>query len=223
MASEQDARAVGHGGGTNLVVNDERILHERGEVMETSEIKIFPKAFWYLRETVEDLRARLEENLVRDRAVALSSGRASDVYIDVKRVLLSPIGLYSATRLLQAAIRELCPEVGAVPIASALCYASTFSPDTRALRAFVVRKTPKRHGTTAWIEGSIPLLQNLRAAIVEDVATTGLSALHAVQKARGAGLIVEHVFSILDRGEGAREAIAREVPYTSLFRLEELS
>jgi orotate phosphoribosyltransferase len=55
-------------------------------------------------------------------------------------------------------------------------------------------------------------------AILEDVITTGASALKAIERARLAGLVVRRVFAIVDRQEeGGREALEREAPVTSLF------
>src|SRR5206468_8416827 len=93
--------------------------------------------------------------------------------------------------------------LGADPISYAISYASanTASP----IRAFTVRKEAKAHGTGKLIEG--PFQEGDRVAIVEDVITTGSSALRAVEAVRLAGGDVLGVLALVDRDEGGREAL----------------
>jgi orotate phosphoribosyltransferase len=93
--------------------------------------------------------------------------------------------------------------LGADPIAYAISYASahTASP----IRAFTVRKETKEHGTGKLIEG--PYREGDRVAIVEDVITTGASALRAAEAVRAAGGSILGVLALVDREEGGREAI----------------
>jgi orotate phosphoribosyltransferase len=93
--------------------------------------------------------------------------------------------------------------LGADPVAYAIAYASGLSAHT--IRAFTVRKEPKSHGTGQLIEG--PFLPGDRVAIVEDVITTGASALRAAIAVRSSGGIVAGVLAVVDRSEGGREAI----------------
>jgi orotate phosphoribosyltransferase len=107
--------------------------------------------------------------------------------------------------------------MGADPLASAVAVISHIAGRPRA--AFYVRKEPKGHGTASWIEGMRGLRAGMPVAVLEDVITTGGSALRAVERARAAGLDVRHVFALVDRDEeGGREAIAQEAPVVSLFR-----
>ena len=90
----------------------------------------------------------------------------------------------------------------------------------RPLLGFFVRKTPKDHGTRQRIEGLD--VAGKTTIILEDVTTTGGSAMQAVEEVRKAGGKVALVLSILDRGEGASELYAAAgVPFKSLFRAEE--
>jgi orotate phosphoribosyltransferase len=93
--------------------------------------------------------------------------------------------------------------LGADPIAYAISYASSLS--VPALRAFTVRKDTKLHGTGKLIEG--PFRQGDNVVIVEDVITTGASALQAIETVAGAGGHVQGVLALVDRNEGGREAI----------------
>jgi orotate phosphoribosyltransferase len=76
------------------------------------------------------------------------------------------------------------------------------------IRAFTVRKEPKSHGTGQLIEG--PFSPGDRVAVVEDVITTGASALRAATAIRSNGGIVAGVLAVVDRSEGGREALEDE-------------
>lgn len=179
-----------------------------------------------------DDRQRLLELLTRrayaKRRVVLASGRASDFYIDCKKVVLTAEGHWLTGRLLYELIREKAPQavgvggltMGADPLASAVSLVSFFGP-TR-LDAFLVRKEPKGHGSGQWIEGLGALTPGAPVAVVEDVVTTGGSALKAVERARAEGLLPVAAFAVVDRQEGGREAIeAAGVGAYSLFTRED--
>ena len=176
----------------------------------------------------EAARARLLE-LMRElaferRTVTLSSGKSSDFYIDSKQAVLTAEGHFLVGKLLYALLERHAPEVeavggltmGADPLASALSLISHIAGRPRA--AFYVRKESKGHGTAAFLEGTRSLRRGMRVAVLEDVITTGGSALRAIERARAHGLEVSHVFALVDRQEeGGREALAREAPVVSLF------
>jgi len=109
--------------------------------------------------------------------------------------------------------------LGADPISYAISYASASSPRPR--RAFTVRKEAKAHGTGKMIEG--PFVSGDRVAIIEDVITTGNSALRAIDAVQAAGGTVLGVLALVDREEGGREAIeARGVPVAALVRAHDV-
>jgi orotate phosphoribosyltransferase len=89
------------------------------------------------------------------------------------------------------------------------------TPPTPPLRAFLVRKESKTHGTGRLIENDIP--RGARVAIFEDVVTTGGSTLEAIRKAESAGLEVAAVLAVVDREQGGAAALAR-YRYHPLFR-----
>jgi orotate phosphoribosyltransferase len=95
--------------------------------------------------------------------------------------------------------------LGADPISYAISYASANSEHP--LRAFTVRKEPKAHGTGKQIEG--PFQAGDRVAVIEDVITTGGSALRAIDAVRAAHGTVVGILALVDREEGGREAIER--------------
>lgn len=93
--------------------------------------------------------------------------------------------------------------LGADPVSYAISYASQLAGTP--LRAFTVRKEAKSHGTGKVIEGAFE--SGDRVVVVEDVITTGGSALRAVESVRAAGGVVVGVFAVVDRSEGGREAL----------------
>ncbi len=139
---------------------------------------------------------------------------------------MSPEGQLLIGRLGLAAVKATGWQVDAVggltlgadPIAYAIAHASALEAERGAgemVRAFTVRKEAKQHGTGRLIEG--PFVAGDRIAVVEDVITTGGSALKAVEAIKAAGGIVVGVLALVDREEGGREAIeATGLPVHSL-------
>jgi orotate phosphoribosyltransferase len=173
-------------------------------------------------------RARLLELLrtlsFERRKVVLASGRESDFYIDCKRTALTAEGHVLVGRLLFDRVRKVRPLVrgvggltlGADPIASAIALTSFLEGE--AVDAFIVRKEPKGHGTGQWIEGRKTIPDGSRVVVIEDVVTTGGSALKAIERCRAEHLVPVACVALVDRLEGGREAIeAQGVPLDPLF------
>lgn len=98
--------------------------------------------------------------------------------------------------------------LGADPIAYAIAHASALEAEAGTggmVRAFTVRKEAKQHGTGKLIEG--PFQPGDRVVVVEDVITTGGSALKAVEAIRAAGGQILGVLALVDREEGGRDAL----------------
>lgn len=106
--------------------------------------------------------------------------------------------------------------MGADPLSSAVSTVSYLGG--RPMPAFYVRKEPKGHGTGQWIEGVKSLRPGMPVAILEDVVTTGGSALKAIGRVREFGLHVSLTVGLVDREEGGREALEKEAPLVTLFR-----
>jgi len=166
----------------------------------------------------------LTELSYEEREVTLASGLKSNFYIDSKQTVLGAEGHYLVGWLFSQILMEKAPEVGAVggltmgadPLASSV---STLSYITgQNLRAFYVRKEPKGHGTGQWIEGAKQVPPGTKVAIVEDVITTGGSALKATERARAHGLDVQIILGLVDREEGGREILEAEAPLFALFK-----
>jgi orotate phosphoribosyltransferase len=153
----------------------------------------------------------LKSRSVRRGEFTLASGNVSDLYIDARLTTMSPDGLALIGPLMLATIRRMkwSPDsiggltLGADPIAYAVSYASNASPPQ--LRAFTVRKEPKLHGTRKLIEG--PFKTGDRVVVVEDVVTSGSSALRAIEAVRDAGGEVVGVVALVDRHEGGTEKL----------------
>jgi orotate phosphoribosyltransferase len=166
----------------------------------------------------------LREHAYQQREVVLSSGLRSNFYIDCKTVTLRGEGHVLIGQLFAEAVQRLAPDavavggltLGADPLASATAMASTQSG--RALDAFIVRKEAKGHGTEKWLEGAGHLPKGAKLVVVEDVVTTGASTLRAIERVREAGFQVVHVLALVDRQEGGREAVEKEVPLFTLFQ-----
>ena len=182
-------------------------------------------------ELFEANRQRLLALLARlsyeEREVTLASGQKSNFYIDCKQSVLTAEGHFLVGSLFGRVLADRAPEVeavggvtmGADPLASAVSTLSYISG--RPLPAFYVRKESKGHGTAAWIEGTKSLRPGMPVAILEDVVTTGGSALKAIARVREHGLKVAIILGLVDREEGGREVLEKEAPLVTLFRRRE--
>jgi len=158
----------------------------------------------------------------------LSSGRTSDLYIDCRLTtmhpeglsLIGPLGLHAIGERGWAAEAVGGLTLGADPVSYAIAYASQLAGIP--VRAFTVRKEAKMHGTGKLIEGAFE--PGDRVVVIEDVITTGGSALKAVDAVRTAGGTVVGVLAVVDREEGGREAIeATGLEVAALARAAELT
>jgi orotate phosphoribosyltransferase len=148
----------------------------------------------------------LAQRSVRRGRFTLASGRDSSHYVDARLTTMSPEGLAVIGPLALAAIREQRWPVDAVggltlgadPIAYATALASVREPPL--VRAFTVRKEAKQHGAGRLIEG--PMREGDRVVIIEDVITTGGSALRAAEAVQRAGATISGILALVDREEG---------------------
>ena len=175
----------------------------------------------------ERLVALLLERSFRVGDFVLSSGARSRFYIDCRTTTTHAEGQAVVGRLGLAALRGagLKPDavggltLGADPVAYSIAHASWIAGDP--VNAFTVRKEPKAHGTGKRVEGCFQ--SGDRVVVVEDVITTGGSALKAIEAVEAEGGQVLAVLSLVDREEGGREAIeARGYPVHALVGVNEL-
>jgi orotate phosphoribosyltransferase len=137
----------------------------------------------------------------------LSSGQSSSYYINGKQVTLHPQGALAIGRILLSVLPTDTQAVagltlGADPIVSAVSVVSAY--ENRPIPALIIRKEAKGHGTMAYIEGP-NLPPGAKVIVLEDVVTTGKSAMKAVERLRDAGYTVDTVISLVDRLQGGAE------------------
>ena len=171
--------------------------------------------------------ALLKEEAYKKGDFKLSSGRKSEHYVNCKPVTLQGDALMFISWCMFECLEEDCDAVGGltlgadplvagVPIVAAI--------EERPMDGLIVRKEPKGHGTKAWIEGP-ELAPGSKVTVLEDVITTGGSAIKAAEKLRDAGYVVENVVAIINRQEGTEADDAMDdadLNLISLFKLEEL-
>lgn len=155
----------------------------------------------------------------------LSSGQPSSYYINGKQVTLHPQGGVAVGRLLLAMVPSESIAVagltlGADPLVTATSVVAAY--EGRSLAALIVRKETKEHGTMAYIEGpSLP--EKSWVTVLEDVVTTGQSALKAADRLRSAGYQVNGVIALVDRLQGAAECYQQaKIPFQSVFTISDL-
>jgi orotate phosphoribosyltransferase len=161
--------------------------------------------------TAETLKRLLASRSVKHGEFVLASGKTSSLYVDARLTTMSPEGmvLIGSLGLEQIVKAGWMPDsvggltLGADPVAYAISHESASQP--KPLRAFTVRKDAKAHGTGKRIEG--PFARGDRVVIIEDVITTGQSALQAIQAVEAAGGQVVGVLSVVDREDGGCDAI----------------
>jgi orotate phosphoribosyltransferase len=153
----------------------------------------------------------LAERSAKRGQFTLASGKQSTFYIDARLTTMSPDGLSIIGPLALSVLQQTGWKIdaiggltlGADPISYAISYSSAHSGHP--LRAFTVRKEAKAHGTGKLLEG--PFRQGDHVAVIEDVLTTGGSALRAIDAVRAAGGTVVGLLALVDREEGGRQAI----------------
>lgn len=157
-----------------------------------------------LRKLLLDLCCQLA---YREGDFVLSSGLRSNYYINGKQVTLHPQGALAVGRLLLDMLPANTEAVagltlGADPLVTAVSVVSAY--ENQPILALIVRKEAKGHGTMAYIEGP-HLPAGGKVVVLEDVVTTGQSAMKAVERLRQAGYIVDRVISLVDRQQGGAE------------------
>jgi orotate phosphoribosyltransferase len=175
-----------------------------------------------LREYLLDLFCQVA---YREGDFLLSSGQRSSYYINGKQVTLHPQGSLAVGRIL---LSMLPPEtqavagltLGADPIVTAVSVVG--ATQGQSIAALIVRKEAKGHGTQAYLEGPTLPTGSL-VVVLEDVVTTGQSALKAVDRLRQAGYRVEQVIALVDRQQGGAELYQQQgLQFDSVFAIADL-
>ncbi|MEL7350076.1 MAG: orotate phosphoribosyltransferase [Cyanobacteria bacterium P01_A01_bin.116] len=155
----------------------------------------------------------------------LSSGKKSTYYINGKQVTLHAQGALMVARLLL----DMLPAgtvgvggltLGADPMVSAVGIVGAY--ENKPVTPLIIRKEAKGHGTRAYIEGP-ELPAGSSVTILEDVVTTGASAMKAVERLREAGYEVNDILALVDRQQGGQELYEKEgLTFKPIFTIEEL-
>lgn len=179
--------------------------------------------------SIAEMKARLKPHVDFLRGdFTLASGKKSDFYINGKTTTLRAEGLNLTARIFLEMLRNVKPDrVGGLTLgADAMIGAVTamsFDAGTP-YEGFIVRKEPKSHGTGQWIEGP-ELKPGQRVAVLEDVVTTGGSAMKAIERIRECqpGVEIVGVFALVDRLDGGREVMEKAgIKLATIFTKDEL-
>ena len=171
------------------------------------------------------LKQLLKEHSLMFGDFTLVSGKKSKYYFDSKKTTLLPEGAYLvAAEILETVTKNGIEAdaiggmtLGADPTVCPVAALSQISGNP--MRAFIVRKEVKDHGTGRQIEGN--LAPGSRVVVVDDVVTTAGSTLRAIEAVEQAGHTVAAVICLVDREEGGTEKLTRW-PYFPLFRRSEI-
>ncbi|HAJ26098.1 MAG TPA: orotate phosphoribosyltransferase [Syntrophus sp. (in: bacteria)] len=167
------------------------------------------------------MKARLIEIIIKksfqyrdNPPFTLASGKTSNYYFNCKPTTLDPEGMNLIGGILFQMLADADVTatggltLGADALANALAVISY--QQGKPIKAFIVRKDVKDHGTKSAIEGGVQ--SGERVVILDDVITTGGSTITAIEKAKGAGLFIDRVIALIDREEGGRENILAHIP-----------
>lgn len=174
----------------------------------------------------QQLLTQLLQFAYQEGDFTLSSGQKSTYYINGKQVTLRAEGALTTGRVLLAMLPAGTAAVagltlGADPIVTAVSVLSALE-STQPIPALIIRKKPKGHGTKAYIEGPT-LPAGAEVVVLEDVVTTGQSAMFAVEKLRDAGYTVNHIISLVDREQGGQELYTAEgIKFEAVFSIRDL-
>ncbi|MFH0913548.1 MAG: orotate phosphoribosyltransferase [Candidatus Omnitrophota bacterium] len=165
-----------------------------------------------LKELKSKLLALLKKEALKKGRFVLSSGKISNYYLDGRIITLTPEGAYLVAGIILELIKDRGidavggPTLGADPIVGAIAALSHLKKIP--LKTFIVRKAVKTYGTQRRIEGP-SLKKKSKVVVVDDVATTGGALIEAKQALDKLGVRVDTAIVIVDRGEGAKENLAK--------------
>ena len=172
----------------------------------------------------EELLKLVKEKAVRKGEYTLSSGKRANYYIDGKQVTLDPQGILLVGKTILAMLHGVQvdavggPTLGADPIATAVALLS--SQTGKPLKAFIVRKEEKKHGTQKRIEGP-ELERGNHVVVVEDIITSGQTVMDSIREVEKQGCRVVKVVCLVDREEGADKLLG-DYNFSPIFTKTEL-
>ncbi len=182
------------------------------------------------KQNLPDLKTRLiallKKEAFKKGKFILSSGKESNYYLDGRIITLTPEGAYLVASIILKLIENQKidaiggPTLGADPIVGAIAALSHIQGIP--LKTFIVRKAAKEHGMQRQVEGPA-LKEKDRVILVDDVATSGKALLEAKEVMDKIGVVIDRAVVIVDRGEGARENLAKAgLKLESIFMIKDL-
>lgn len=173
----------------------------------------------------EKLFQLLNKEALKKGKFTLSSGKESNYYLDGRIITLTPEGAYLVAAIILDMVKDEAldaiggPTLGADPIAGAVAALSYINKYP--LKAFIVRKQAKEHGTQRQVEGP-QLKQGDRVILIDDVATSGKAILEAKEALDRIGVTADKAIVIVDRNQGAGENLAKAgLKLESIFKISE--
>ena len=168
----------------------------------------------------------LKEKAYKRGEYVLSSGKKSEHYVNCKPVTLSCEGNALMSRLMIDLVDTDAVAVGGLtlgadPIVCGIAQKAYYN-NHKPLDALIIRKNVKGYGTKDRIEGPKPPKGSV-VTVLEDVTTTGSSAISAVKVLRDAGYVVNRVVAIVDRMECHSTWVENDLEFVSLFTLEDIT
>jgi orotate phosphoribosyltransferase len=174
----------------------------------------------------KQLQTIILEKALKFGDFTLASGKKAKYYLDCRQITLDSVG----AKLIGEGFLEMLQQsgnlpqavggmaIGADPITAAIITVAAFQHIP--LKGFMVRKQSKGHGTDRFVEG--PIAAGDHVVIVEDVVTTGGSALEAIERVQSVGAVVDGIIAIIDRLEGGAENFSEKgYPLCSLFTVRD--
>ncbi|MEK6727657.1 MAG: orotate phosphoribosyltransferase [Candidatus Omnitrophota bacterium] len=173
----------------------------------------------------EKLFGLLEREALKRGSFVLSSGKASNYYLDGRVITLTPEGSYLVASIILELVKDKKidaiggPTLGADPILGAIACLSHINRTP--IQTFIVRKAVKEHGAQRQIEGPA-LKEKSKVILVDDVATTGKALVEAKEALDKISATIESAIVIVDRNEGARENLAKAgIKLESIFTIKD--
>jgi orotate phosphoribosyltransferase len=190
--------------------------------MSKSSLLINNASVTELREILLEL---LCKNAYTEGDFVLSSGQRSSYYINCKKVSLAAEGALAIGRLLFSLLPEDTAGVagltlGADPLVTAVSLVSAL--ENKPIPGLIIRKEAKGHGTQAYLEG--PQLEpQAKVVVLEDVVTTGKSAMQAVDRLQSVGYQVKQIIALVDREQGGATFYqAQGLNFKAVFSIHDL-
>jgi orotate phosphoribosyltransferase len=178
-----------------------------------------------LTELKENLLELFCQYAYKEGDFVLSSGQRSSYYINGKEVTLRAEGALAIGRIIFSLLPEDTDGVagltlGADPLVTAVSVVSAL--ENKPIPALIIRKQAKGHGTQAYVEGP-SLSKGAKIVVLEDVVTTGRSAMDAVERLKNVGYEVTEIITLVDRQQGGAEFYqSQNLKFRAVFSLSEL-